>query len=83
MSEKFRIPGLLELHTMRQRYFLKINMKFLTFPFDFIIEIESLNHSKWDIVGYSGGSTGLENAVKRWGRPIGPICVSVYFDASP
>ena len=38
-------------------------------------------HSKWDLVGYSGGSSGLENAVKRWGRPIGPICSSVYFDA--
>ena len=22
-------------------------------------------HSKWDLVGYSGGSPGLENAVKR------------------
>ena len=32
------------------------------------------NHSKWDLVGYSGCSPGLENAVKRWGRPIGPIC---------
>ena len=30
-------------------------------------------HSKWALVGYSGGSPGLENAVKRWGRPIGPI----------
>ena len=40
-------------------------------------------HSKWDLVGYSGGSPGLENAVKRWGRPIGPIFFSVYFDASP
>ena len=40
-------------------------------------------HSKWDLVGYSGGSPGLENAVKRWGRPIGPICISVYFDTSP
>ena len=39
-------------------------------------------HSKWDLVGYSGGSPGLENAVNRWGRPIGPICFSVYFDAS-
>ncbi|MCP3853072.1 MAG: hypothetical protein GY694_23010 [Gammaproteobacteria bacterium] len=42
-----------------------------------------LVHSKWDLVGYSGGSPGLENAVKRWGWPIGPICFSVYFDASP
>ena len=41
------------------------------------------NHSKWDLVGYSGCSPGLENAVKRWGRPIWPICFSVYFDASP
>ena len=32
-----------------------------------------LNHSKWDLVGYSGGSPGLENAVKRWGWPIGLI----------
>ena len=24
-------------------------------------------HSKWDLVGDSGGSPGLENAVKRWG----------------
>ena len=40
-------------------------------------------HSKWDLVGYNGGSHGLENAVKRWGRLIGPICFSVYFDASP
>ena len=39
-------------------------------------------HSKWDLVGYSWGSPGLENAVKRWGRPIGPICLSVHFDAS-
>ena len=31
-------------------------------------EIEDPNHRKWDLVGYSGGSTGLENAVKRWGR---------------
>ena len=38
---------------------------------------------KWDLVGYSGGSLGLENAVKRWGQPIGPICFSNYFDASP
>jgi hypothetical protein len=30
-------------------------------------------HSKWDLVGYSGGSSGLENAVKRWGRTIGTI----------
>ena len=41
------------------------------------------SHSKWDLVGYSGGSPGLENAVKRMGWPIGPICFSVYFDASP
>ena len=41
------------------------------------------NHSKWALVGYSGGSPGLENAVKRWGGPIGPIYFSVYFDASP
>ena len=41
------------------------------------------NHSKWDLVGYSGGSPGLENAVKSWGRPIRPICISVYFDTSP
>ena len=40
-------------------------------------------HSKWDLVGYSGGSPGLENAAKRWGRPIVPICFPVYFDASP
>jgi hypothetical protein len=40
-------------------------------------------HRKWDLVGYSGSSSGLENAVKRWGRPIGPISFSVYFDASP
>ena len=40
-------------------------------------------HSKWDLVGYSGGSSGLENAVKRWGLPIGPIFFSVYLDASP
>ena len=31
------------------------------------------HHSKWDLVGYSGGSPGLENAVKRWGRLIGLI----------
>jgi hypothetical protein len=41
------------------------------------------NYSKWDLVRYSGGSPGLENAVKRWCQPIGPICFSVYFDASP
>ena len=29
------------------------------------------------------GSPGLENAVKRWGWPIGLICSSVYFNASP
>ena len=40
------------------------------------------SHSKWDLVGYSGGSPGLENAVKRWGRPIGPIRFFVCFDAS-
>ena len=40
-------------------------------------------HSKWDLVGDSGGSLGLENAVKRWNRPNGPICFSVYFNASP
>ena len=40
-------------------------------------------HSKWDLVGYSGGLPGMENAEKRWRRPIGPICFSVYFDASP
>ena len=38
---------------------------------------------KWDLVGYSGGSPGLENAVKRWGQPIGLICFSVYCNASP
>ena len=41
------------------------------------------DHSKWDLVGYSGGSPGLDNAVNRWGRPIGPICFSVYFHANP
>ena len=35
-------------------------------------------HNKWDLVGDSGGSPGLENAVKRWNGPIGPICFSVY-----
>ena len=30
-------------------------------------------HSKWDLVGYSGGSPGLENAVKSWGRRLGPF----------
>ena len=44
---------------------------------------DDADHSKWDLVGYSGGSPGLENAVKRWSQPIGPICFSVYFDASP
>ena len=39
------------------------------------------DNSKWDLVGYSS-SPGFENAVKRWGRPIGPIWFSVYFDAS-
>ena len=39
-------------------------------------------HSEWDLVGYGGGSPGFENAVKRWGRPFGPICFSVYFDVS-
>ena len=34
-------------------------------------------HNKWDLVGYSGGLPGLENAVKNWGRQIGPICFSV------
>ena len=43
---------------------------------------ENPAHSKWDLVGYSGGSPGLENAVKRWGWPIDPISFSVYFDAS-
>ena len=41
MSEKFRIPGLLEMHN-EAKIFLKINIKFLTFSFD-IIEPESLN----------------------------------------
>ena len=31
-------------------------------------------HSKWDLVGYIGSSLVLENAVQRWGRPIGPKC---------
>ena len=35
------------------------------------------------LVGYSGGSPRSENAVKRWGQQIKPICFSVYFDASP
>ena len=39
-------------------------------------------HSKWDLVGNSGGSPWLENAVERWSRLIEPICFSVYFDAS-
>ena len=47
------------------------------------IEEVSPLHSKWALVGYSGGSPGLENAVKRWNRPIGLICFSVYFHASP
>ena len=40
-------------------------------------------HSKWDLVGYIGSSLVLENAVQRWGQPIGPICFFVYFDTSP
>ena len=49
------------------------------FPKYYFLQI----HSKWDLVGYSGDSPGLENAVKSWGRPIRPICISVYFDTSP
>ena len=41
MSEKFRIPGLLEMH-IEAKIFLKINIKFKKISFDFIIEIESL-----------------------------------------
>ena len=33
-------------------------------------------HSKWDLVGYIGSSPVLENAVQRWGWPIGPKCTS-------
>ena len=44
---------------------------------------QTTKHSKWDLVGYSGGSPGLEKAVKRWGRPIGPFVFSVYLDVSP
>ena len=40
-------------------------------------------YSKWDLVGDSGGSPGLENAVKRWNGPNELICFSVYFDARP
>ena len=55
----------------------------LSRKFDFELHIlnasisDILHHSKWDLVGYSGGSPGLENAVKRWGWPIGPIIFSV------
>ena len=41
MSEKFRFPGLLEMH-IEAKIFLKINIKFKKISFDFIIEIESL-----------------------------------------
>ena len=37
------------------------------------------NGSSWILWGLPG----LENVVKRWGRPIGPNCFSVYFEASP
>ena len=36
-------------------------------------------YSKWDLVGYGGGSTAAEG----WGRLIGLICFFVYFDARP
>ena len=44
------------------------------------------HHSKWDLVGHSGGSPGLENAVKRWDRqrtskPVkSPYGVGRYWD---
>ena len=40
--------------------------------FYFDLNFSSL-HSEWDLVGYSGSSPGLENAVKSWGRLVGPI----------
>ena len=40
-------------------------------------------HSKWALVGDSGGLPGLENAVKRWVGPIGLICFSMWTHSFP
>ena len=44
-------------------YFIHLNVRH---P----IEYKKCMHSKWDLVGYSGGSLGLENAVKS--EKVGP-----------
>ena len=58
-------------------------------PLDPHLKINQIKHaiyhkmySLWALVGDSGGSPGLENALKRWVGPIWPICFSVYFNAS-
>ena len=68
-------------------YFIKWGQHFFDAPFELIflmqLKVSRLSHIKWALAGDSGGSPVLENAVKRWVGPIGPICFSVYFDASP
>ena len=62
---------------------LSRNLIFSSFRgLSFSVIIDSYIYSKWNLVGYSGGSHGLENVVKRWGRQIEPIFFSVYFDIS-
>ena len=74
---------LTEIISLHQRNNIREKNSYVDVYLKHIEEEEEPSNSKWDLVGYSGGSPGLENAVKRWGWPIGPICYSAFFNASP
>ena len=59
MSEKFRIPGLLEMHN-EAKIFLKISIKFLNFSCDFFIQIEFANMNMCAILHLQFANSNLK-----------------------